>query len=617
MTFDLLHAHDPAEPAAPEHAPAPGRSSTRHLPARGGGGAALLGLAAHDDDSHEVGDGEQDLDDASADPFGLHLDGEDAAEGPLGELGVDDGEALDSDGEHPSTEGALADDDDECGDGDKDDRATIDRSRQFDAHLREAAKRFGVREDHLRAIMAQESRARSGLQAGGKQSASGLMQVTGETWRDMQKAHKDLAPYDFASYWNNPRINILFGAATLASKQRKLVASGASRDGAHFAELTVAAYNGGEGIVMAAINNAKAAGSKDPGGDALQQRFLEPAIAKFPKVFSYYLTGKGKKRNRSGSAAEAIHLKFLEISKYPIGVARYLEVIKAKGLATGDIQSSTTTTETPTTTTPTTETPTTETPIQPAIPGGLTASVGRGGANNADEVGRVQQRLAEIGVSPGAVDRKVGPRTIGAIESAQRALGMKQADGLVEPGKRTERGLFGTEGALLGVVEVKADDEASTTSADTSTRERVVPTKPIKGTPLPVKAGVTMTSYLTQMSAVIQPYVPRGTRVSSGVRSTEKQRQILRGLWAKHRGPASITDEVAQCRWLSARGVKVAPPGRSNHEKGRAIDLSGAALGAIDAAVHRAKAEHPDAGIVKTLIETKQNCVHVDLAGGS
>ncbi|MEZ4403299.1 MAG: D-Ala-D-Ala carboxypeptidase family metallohydrolase [Kofleriaceae bacterium] len=75
----------------------------------------------------------------------------------------------------------------------------------------------------------------------------------------------------------------------------------------------------------------------------------------------------------------------------------------------------------------------------------LSGSVGRGGRNRRRDVNAVQQHLHQHGFAAvGRVDSLVGPKTIRAIEAFQRVvLGM--VDGLIQPGKNTERHLFGAE----------------------------------------------------------------------------------------------------------------------------------------------------------------------------
>ncbi|MEM9458978.1 MAG: T6SS effector amidase Tae4 family protein [Myxococcota bacterium] len=71
----------------------------------------------------------------------------------------------------------------------------------------------------------------------------------------------------------------------------------------------------------------------------------------------------------------------------------------------------------------------------------LGGSVGRGGRNDADDVEMVQQRLADNGVDPGAIDAVVGPKTIAAIRSFQSRF-LVQPDGRVDPDGRTWRELL-------------------------------------------------------------------------------------------------------------------------------------------------------------------------------
>lgn len=370
----------------------------------------------------------------------------------------------------------------------KDPKDIIKRVREFEAHLQAAAKRFGVKPEHLRAIMAQESGGNPNADANPKKrvaSAAGLMQVTGETWASMRKAHADLQPYDFQTYKYNPRINCLFGAATLASKQKILVAAGVNRDSAHFAQLTVAAYNGGEGIVKAAIAHARAAGSKDPAADCLKEEHLSPAIEKFPKVYGYYLTGGGAASNKSGTKAEAVRLKFREISKYPAGVTKFMNAQRELGMIGGQAD------PTPTTTTDaskidpsktdTSKTDASKTDATPPQRSGkpdrykyepdkyhqhrLTGGVGRGGDNHRADVIAVQNRLRFSAIDTGPIDGALGPITQAAILEFQRYF-LKHPDGLIEVGKHTARELFSGKTEVTSV-EVNGTQQSTLETPET------------------------------------------------------------------------------------------------------------------------------------------------------
>ena len=363
----------------------------------------------------------------------------------------------------------------------KDPKEIIKRVKEFEAHIQAAAKRFGVKPEHLRAIMAQESGGNPNADANPKKrvaSAAGLMQVTGETWNQMRSQHADLKPYDFQSYKYNARINCLFGAATLASKQGILKAAGVDKNSANFAQLTVAAYNGGEGVVKAALAHARAAGSKNPEADCLKEEHLSPAIGKYPSVFNYYLTGGGRSSNKSGTREEAIRLKFREISKYPTGVTKFLGAQKDLGMIDGksettEAKTETTETKTETKTDAKTDAKTTRPDRYEYEPDryhghALTGSVGRGGDNHRADVIAVQNRLRFSAIDTGSIDGAMGPLTAAAILEFQRHF-LRQPDGLIEVGKNTAKQLFSGKTEVTGVVldGTKTDDKSTLQSKET------------------------------------------------------------------------------------------------------------------------------------------------------
>ena len=192
---------------------------------------------------------------------------------------------------------------------------------EYNEFIVEAAEKYGMQVNHLKAIMAVESGGDPEASSG---AAFGLMQITRSTWAGVQKSESDLAKYDFASYWRDPRINILFGAAVLKSKARSL---GVAPDDENFAGLAVTAYNAGQGTVKRAMDLARKAGSKNPSADYIKPEYLKPAIEHY-NLHSYYLTGKGKARNKSGTAREAIDLKYKEISSYTPKMVSYLSALE-------------------------------------------------------------------------------------------------------------------------------------------------------------------------------------------------------------------------------------------------------------------------------------------------
>ena len=204
--------------------------------------------------------------------------------------------------------------------------------QRYGTYVDEASSKFGVDAMQLMAIMAVESGGNPTASSG---SAYGLMQVTKGTWKSTQQKYEALANYDFDSNWRDPRINILFGAAVLRDK---MAAVGVKEDDPNFARIAVTAYNGGEGVVNEALRLAREAGSSNPSADCLKKEYIRPAIEKYPSVYSYYLTGSGRKRNTAlqkgwdAAREKAIDLKCDEISKYPEKVDRYLKT--ASGVET-------------------------------------------------------------------------------------------------------------------------------------------------------------------------------------------------------------------------------------------------------------------------------------------
>jgi peptidoglycan hydrolase-like protein with peptidoglycan-binding domain len=206
----------------------------------------------------------------------------------------------------------------------KTDDKVLQAVERYAAFIDEAAATYGIDPDQLRAIMAVESRGNPDATSG---AAFGLMQITRETWEQTRRTEPALRNYTFEQNWRNPRINTLFGAAVLKAKAR---AMGVTAADDNFAALAVTAYNAGEGTVKTAIALARDAGSKNPTGDFLRPEFLKPAIAKY-NLHSYYLTNAtGRKRNKSGTADEALELKYREIVRYAPQVDEYLDKLDAR-----------------------------------------------------------------------------------------------------------------------------------------------------------------------------------------------------------------------------------------------------------------------------------------------
>ncbi len=84
-----------------------------------------------------------------------------------------------------------------------------------------------------------------------------------------------------------------------------------------------------------------------------------------------------------------------------------------------------------------------DTPLDMIAPLSLGASVGKDGRNEFEDVQAVQAALNRKAKAGLDVDGLCGPLTIAAINAFQRSIGFTEPDGLIEPGKTTERALQG------------------------------------------------------------------------------------------------------------------------------------------------------------------------------
>lgn len=215
-------------------------------------------------------------------------------------------------------------------------KAVLGKIGSFSAHIAAASKQFGIPESQIKAIIATESAGNPNANSARSKSnpeptggAAGLMQVTPGTWPDTCKQFPELAKYsDYAKHRYDPLANVMVGTATLKLKAK---VTGVAVDDPNFATVAVTAYNAGEGIVKKAMDFAKAGGSQNPAADFTKPEFLKKAIEAYPSVYGYYMPPQaGSKNNKSGSVAEAVELKYKEISKYGPKVSMYLEGAKAE-----------------------------------------------------------------------------------------------------------------------------------------------------------------------------------------------------------------------------------------------------------------------------------------------
>ncbi|MFZ6769940.1 lytic transglycosylase domain-containing protein [Undibacterium sp. Di26W] len=193
----------------------------------------------------------------------------------------------------------------------------------FDA----AAEAAGVDAASLRAMAKVETggtpdpaNARNSKKPG---AATGVLQLTPDTWADTVKRHKELAKYNnFSKYSTDPEANIMVGAFALKDKGDAINVPKKHPD---FYALTIAAYNAGQGTINEAIGNAARDNQKDPQAAAMNPKYLGPAIAS-THIDRYYLDGHGGEKNpynpgKPGASEKkakqwAIDAKVMEISQY-------------------------------------------------------------------------------------------------------------------------------------------------------------------------------------------------------------------------------------------------------------------------------------------------------------
>ena len=119
---------------------------------------------------------------------------------------------------------------------------------------------------------------------------------------------------------------------------------------------------------------------------------------------------------------------------------------------------------------------------------------------------------------------------------------------------------------------------------------------------------------------MLKPYLPPGTRMTSGYRDPQKQLDLIvryaRSFGMAVPGSVSVEDESSwEGLWsgIRSRGIIIAKPNTTPHGREEAVfDLSGADLDSINAGLMKAK----EKGLItyrNIIIERKNNCVHVEV----
>jgi len=195
----------------------------------------------------------------------------------------------------------------------------LERVREYDDHIKEASEKFDISAEQIRAIIAKETLEAQPDEENG--AAYGLMQITERTWKHTRERIDQLSEYDFETYWDDPRVNILFGAAIFANKMESVAADAEKANEAVYTALALIAYNAGQGTVNNAIERAKADGSQTPLRDAMKREYMVPAIEN-TGVYGYWMD-----KDNVSDETEAAELKYdNEIADYADDVRKYMQL---------------------------------------------------------------------------------------------------------------------------------------------------------------------------------------------------------------------------------------------------------------------------------------------------
>lgn len=281
----------------------------------------------------------------------------------------------------------------------------------------------------LLATAMQEAAVKDPLNAVSFDNGLGIMQITpykGKLDPDVAKAigwdnNKSVAENKKSANWRNAKANLRAGAFTMLGKakaiKRGVAATWEKMDEPHRWRAVLFGYNAGEGAAISALkrggpNATMISTFTDPKGRRVSHDYTKEIKEKMDYVDSH-------DPFEGGGAPDS------DAKPDTDGEG---ETTSGGGGKTTDENAT----------------------------GNIKASVGRGGKNRKADVGAVQEQLAARGINPGKPDQLIGPKTIGAIESFQQtALGF--SDGLISPGKNTEKELFGGSGKVR---ETKPEAEA-------------------------------------------------------------------------------------------------------------------------------------------------------------
>ncbi len=224
---------------------------------------------------------------------------------------------------------------------------------------------------------------------------------------------------------------------------------------------------------------------------------------------------------------------------------------------------------------------------------GLKDSVGQGGKNLPDDVELVKKKLKALEYPVKDESETIAPEDIKAIKFFQAQHkeiphGLVTIDGKIDKGGNTEKNLFGKSAKKYGPPK-KTDIKPLEASIEKKKNDA------LNGTDDTAKKA--WTNVIKAWNEV-SPYLPDGTRMESGYRSTESQRQQLHDkyiafknkiiekfnedTWLKYskiKTATMTTEEIKQADIEMHRQIceaksthEVALPGKSKHEFGQAAD---------------------------------------------
>ena len=223
----------------------------------------------------------------------------------------------------------------------------------------------------------------------------------------------------------------------------------------------------------------------------------------------------------------------------------------------------------------------------------LVGRVGRRCVNRPEDVRAVHAQLVAIGkLPPGTCTGIFDDRIHGAIVAVQRAF-MTNPDGIIDVNGSTHR--------FLNNWKVK-----------------------------PVSPGVVLSGKLREAWDLVNPLLPNGSYCASAFRSANDQRRILHKYYRESLKKDIIakygqrkydevdadllkheSDVVAMVR---GAGQAIAPPGKSQHQQGRAIDVGGpSSIDAEQVRVIKLVARANPRLLSGYVLKERNGCVHFEI----